>query len=203
MANGTKHRKSFFVEEEGSPTDVMLAGQDTQMDNIRFGFPVSPFVMSKSDLYSEKVSPSRGGVLNDPKTDILVAESLVLPCGSIIIIILVIVVGIVWVGPRLWILICRVIVFDPIRAVISTIPVVILICLFTTGSLPLCRINQLGWPTASVDQEEHDCCKCYALVFGRKYGCVAGPVVGEEEDEVVGSQHWLGRLFSSQIEVIG
>jgi hypothetical protein len=82
------------VEEEGGPIDVMSAGQDTQIDNIRLGFPISPFVISKSNLYSKKVSPSRGRILDDPKTDILVAESLVFPCGSIIVI-LVIVVGIV------------------------------------------------------------------------------------------------------------
>jgi len=30
-----------------------------------------------------------------------------------------------------------------------------------------------------------------------------GPVVGEEEDEVVCSQHWLGCPFSSQAELLG
>jgi len=73
----------------------MLVKQDTQINNIQFRFLVSPFVISKSNLYSKKVLLFKGKVLNNLKTDIFVAKSLVLLYKSIIIIILVIIVSII------------------------------------------------------------------------------------------------------------
>jgi hypothetical protein len=94
MAYRTEDWKNLFVEEEGSPVDVMSVGLDIQIENIRFGSPVSSFMISKSDLHCKEIASSRGRVLNDPQTDILVAESLIFPCKGIGVIV-VIVIGVV------------------------------------------------------------------------------------------------------------
>ena len=159
--------------------------------------------MSKSGLHCQEIMFSTVRILNDPQADILITESLIFSCGCVSIIIIVVIVRIVWVSPGRRILVDRVIIFDLISAFVSSIPAVILICLLATGTIALCSVNQLGRPTACVYQEEHDCGKCQTLIFGRKYGCVPGPVVGEEEDEVIRPQYWFGRPFSSQAEVFG
>jgi hypothetical protein len=71
------------MEEEGSPVGVMSVGLDIQIENIQFGSPVSSFIISKSDLHCEEIASSRGRVLNNPQTDIPVAESLMFPCEGI------------------------------------------------------------------------------------------------------------------------
>jgi hypothetical protein len=68
-------------------------------------------VLGKNDLYAENVAFSRVQIPNNPKTNILVAKSLVFPSKSTTIT-LVIVVGVVWVGPKLWILMYRITVLD-------------------------------------------------------------------------------------------
>jgi hypothetical protein len=122
------------MEEEGSPTGVGLAGQDTQIGNVRFGFPVSSFMMSKSDLHYEEIAFSASRILNDPQTDILITESLIFSCEYICIIV-VIVIRVVWVSPGLWILVDRILIFDLIGAPVSTILAVVLVCLLATGSI--------------------------------------------------------------------
>jgi hypothetical protein len=54
------------VEKEGGPVGVMLVGLDVQIENIRFGSPVSSFMISKSNLHCEKIASSRCRILNDP-----------------------------------------------------------------------------------------------------------------------------------------
>jgi hypothetical protein len=85
------------VEEEGSPVGVRLARQDTQIRNIRFGFPVSSFIMSKSDLYCKEIAFSANRILNDPQTDIFITKSLVFLCKYICVIV-VVVIRVVWVS---------------------------------------------------------------------------------------------------------
>jgi hypothetical protein len=77
MADWTEYRKLFFVEEEGSPAGVGLAGQDTRVGNVRFGFPVSSFMMSKSDFHREEIAFSTGRILNDLHADILITQGLI------------------------------------------------------------------------------------------------------------------------------
>lgn len=139
--------------------------------------------------------------MNNPKTDILVAQRLVFSRESIIVKV-VIVVGIVRVGLRVWVFIDRIIVLDIIRALVFAVPAIVLRCLFRTRSLPLRRINQLGRSVASVDQEEHNRRKCQTLIFSREYRCISSPVVGEEEDKIVCPKYWLSRFLSSQVEFV-
>jgi hypothetical protein len=77
----------------------MLVRLDIQFENIRFRFPVSSVMISKSDLYCKEIASSRGRILSDPQTDILVAKSLIFLCKGIGVIV-VIVISVVWVG--LW-----------------------------------------------------------------------------------------------------
>jgi hypothetical protein len=140
MADWTEYWKLFFVEEEGSPTGVGLARQDTWIGNVRFGFPISSFMMSKSNLHCEEIAFSTSRILNNPQTDILITESLVFLCKYIYIVV-VVVIRVVWVSPGLWILVDRIIIFNLIRALVSTILAVILVRLLATSSIALCCVN--------------------------------------------------------------
>ena len=51
VANGTKHWKVFFMEEEGSSVSLMLAGDEAETEHVRFRFPISSFVVRQSDLH--------------------------------------------------------------------------------------------------------------------------------------------------------
>jgi hypothetical protein len=79
------------VEEEGSPIGVRLAGLDTWIRNVQFGFLVSSFMMSKSDLHCEEIVFSTSRILNDLQTNILITESLIFLCKYIYIIIVVVI----------------------------------------------------------------------------------------------------------------
>jgi hypothetical protein len=79
------------MEEEGSSIGVGLAGQDTQIENVWFGFPISSFMMSKSDLHCKEIAFSANRILNDPQMDILIIESLVFSCEYIYIIIVIVI----------------------------------------------------------------------------------------------------------------
>jgi hypothetical protein len=79
------------VEEEGSPVGVKLARQDTQIRNVQFRFPVSSFMISKSDLYCKEIAFFASRIFNNPQTDILITESLVFLYKYICIIIVVII----------------------------------------------------------------------------------------------------------------
>jgi hypothetical protein len=47
--------------------------------DLRFRLLVSAFIVLKSDLYYNQVTPSRRGILHDLKSDILVTEYLIAP----------------------------------------------------------------------------------------------------------------------------
>ena len=142
--------------------------------------------MSKSDLHGEEVTLSSSRILDDSQTDILVAESLVFRCvGTVFEVIIII--GIIWVRPRFYLPVYRIIILNIVRAVVFTIPIVILVCRVARGGFPFRCIDQLGRSTAGVDQEKHDRGQCESLILGGKYRSVPSPVVSEEEDEIVGS----------------
>jgi hypothetical protein len=50
-------------------------------------------------------------------------------------------------------------------------------------------VNELSGPAASVGLEEHDRGKVKAIVLGREDGFITGPVLDEQEQQVVGSSH--------------
>jgi hypothetical protein len=47
--------------------------------DLRFGLLVSAFVVLKSNLYYNQVTPPRRRILHNPESDILIAECLVAP----------------------------------------------------------------------------------------------------------------------------
>jgi hypothetical protein len=53
------------VEEEGGFASVKLAKQDTLIRNVQFRFPVSSFIISKSDFYCKKIVFFTSRILNN------------------------------------------------------------------------------------------------------------------------------------------
>jgi len=115
--------------------------------------------MSKSDFHCKEIAFSTGRILNNPYTDILITQGLIFLYKRICTLI-VVVIRVVWISLGLCILVDRILIFDLIGALVSTIPAVVLIYLLATGRIVLCCVDQFSQPTASVNQEEHDCCKC-------------------------------------------
>jgi hypothetical protein len=101
-------------------------------------------MMSKSDLHYKEIAFSTSRILNDPQMDIFITKSLVFSCKYIYIII-VIIIRVVWVSLGLWILVDRILIFNLIRAPISTILAIVLVfvlvCLLATCSIALCCVN--------------------------------------------------------------
>jgi hypothetical protein len=69
----------------------MLVGLDIQIENIQSRFPVSSFIISKSNLHCKEIMSSKGRVLNDLQTDILVAKSLISLCNGISVIVVIVI----------------------------------------------------------------------------------------------------------------